>query len=126
MTISGWLSAVAWPWLQKNWKPLVLVLAAMVGGFVLARACAPKPAVPTPIDIAPVISSMAKIDETERAQKEAARVKLEEAIKKANDERDAGITTLTAEEEKKAEELLKNGDNIDDWLIQIGKGVRQP
>lgn len=110
-----------WAWLKANWKWLLFpigILLLVIGWFSGKRID-----VVSPGSVAASDAARKARDEAERKAKEAeaARAKRIEELKK---EHDATIQKLTDEQKGKVEELLDDPDELNKYLLDVGKRMR--
>lgn len=111
-----------WVWVKKYWKYLLFPIGILVGiiGFIGRR----KPEV-----IAP---ELLDAEEKEREINEEAEKRLDEVEEKRRKqvedverEHAETIQKLTDEQKEKLEELREDPDELNDFLLEVGKSVRR-
>ncbi len=117
----NWLKRV-WLWLKKYWMWLLLPVGVVV--FLVGRFTSRKP----PDVVAPELLGAAdkKLEEDEKAEREReeAKTKLVERVAEVKREHQEVIEKLDDKQKGRVEELLEDPEELNSFLLEVGKEVR--
>lgn len=117
-----WLP-LAWAWLKKNWKVVLLGVFTFGVSFLIGRALRK----PTKV-VAPALVGAAEVKEEAEGkaekQLEEAAGERDKAVAKVELEHKATIEKLTKEQEEKLPELRGDPEKLNSFLLDVGKEMR--
>jgi hypothetical protein len=110
-----------WAWLKANWKWLLFPIALLV--FLAGWLFKKKVEVIAPGSTAANVAAQKarELAEKQAKEAEAAKAKRIEELKK---EHDAVIQKLTDEQKKKVDELVDDPEELNKFLLDVGKQIR--
>lgn len=110
-----------WSWVKKNWKWLLLPIGVVI--FIIGRITAKR-------NFKVVNPELHEADKKKREAQEQADREAQEATKERDEkvselkkEHAETIKKLTDEQKKRAEEL-KDPDELNEFLLEVGKEIR--
>jgi flagellar motility protein MotE (MotC chaperone) len=113
----------AWFWFRKNWKAVLLGVTTLGLGLLLGRAFKKRPEV-----VAPELVEHAEVSDKadKKAEEEIVVAQLERdtRLKEIDEEHADTIKNLTDEQKEKASELENDPDELNEFLLDVGKDVR--
>jgi len=122
LPVWGWLKS-AWAWTKRNWQWIILPVGILI--FLFGRSSKPT----RKIEV--VASNLHKAD----AKKEDIRKELEEKLGELDEEKAEKIEEVVKEHQKtiegltddqkdEADDLLGDPDALNDYLLDVGRSVR--
>ena len=114
--------AAMWSWLKKYWMWLLLPVGVVV--FFLGKLSGRK--APEIVTSELVGASETKVDADKKAGEEKAEAKEELGLKKAEvlKEHAETVKKLNEEQKKRADELVDNPKKLNDFLLEVGRSMR--
>ena len=117
--------AKVWVWLKANWKTLVVGIITLGLGLIVGRVFKKAPVV--------ISSALTDAEKERQAAAEASRRKDADAaatraaeVKKIEEEHTAVIAKLNEEQKAQVAKLEDDPAALNDYLLEIGKSMRQP
>ncbi len=119
--MKAWWTTKAWPWLKKNWW---LVLLAPVGVLVVINKVFRPHIKVTSSELT------GAADEAHKASAEAARrietlqAERDARVSQIHEEHEETVKVLTDEQAAKVNDLLEDPEELNSYLLDVGKKVR--
>jgi hypothetical protein len=119
-----WWTLKALPWLKRNWKWLLFPIGiiAFIGGFLLRRR---RPDVVAP-ELVGAAETALKANDKAEEEREEAREEKDEKIAEIEKEHATTVAKLTRKQRDDVEELKDDPDKLNDYLLDVGKDIRNP
>lgn len=123
--MSVWWGLVARPWLKKNW---VWVLLFPVGLALLLLRLTSRSQKPVEVVTTSTMAGAAKVQEdaAEKAkvQKTAAKIVHEQRMEEIEAEYEADVEAIAKKQKKTVEEIQDDPAKVNDFLMGVGKDMR--
>lgn len=110
-----------WEWLKKYWKYILFPVGIVIG--LVAMAGRRKVDVIAP-ELLDAEKKKRQIDQEAREELEKADQKRRREIEEIEQQHTATIQELTDEQQQKLEELRENPDELNNFLLRVGKDIR--
>jgi len=116
-------AASAWAWLKKYWVWVVGLLGGLVL-FLAGRFTRKAPDVIAP-ELLGHVNKKIEVDEEAERKKEEAKAKLVERVSEIKRDHDETIEHLDDKQKERMDELLEDPDDLNSFLLEVGKSVRE-
>jgi hypothetical protein len=117
-----WLKK-AWDWLKAHWKPILLGLATVGVGLLVGRALRRRQQVVNPELLgAAKVGHDAQLEE-DRQRAQAAKERDEKLLQVEQEHRKT-IDKLTEDQRSKVEKLREDPEELNKYLLDVGRQVR--
>lgn len=116
-----WLSK-AWAWVKKNWRWLLFPIGVLL--FIVGKASAKKNYKVVNPELVGAEKEMRKAREEAEAQIQDAKTRRLEDTAKIEEEHAATIDKLTDEQLARAAELKDDPEELNSYLLDVGKEIR--
>jgi len=119
--VSKWWNEKARPWLKKNWWAVVLFPLGIL--IIINKVFRPHLTVVTS-EISGAAAAKEEIDAEADKQRAEADAKRTERLAEVQEQHAETVAALTTEQAAKVEELLKDPEELNSFLLSVGKKVR--
>lgn len=116
-----WLTTKAWPWVKKHWEVVLTALGAIAGFIFLGQ----KKMVVVAPELVGAGAKEHEINEAAAKKEEAAKVELDKHITAIEAAHSEVISALTDDQKKSVEQLRSNPEELNSFLLNVGKKMRE-
>lgn len=123
MVVWLWVKGTAWPWLKKNWMWVILFPVALII-YLTGRSHGEVVVVNDDHESDAAKKRIEDIDKRVAEEKAEEAVKLWRRTRAVIEEHQETVDNLTEEQDKEVDELLKDPDTLNEYLLEVGKRAR--
>jgi len=117
-----WWTLKALPWLKKYWKWLLFPIGILI--FIAGYVSRPKPKVLAP-ELLDHAAEREKIEKRTAGQIVEAKEERDKKLAEVEKEHAETVSKLNAEQRGKMQRLRQNPEELNKFLLQVGKDIRR-
>jgi hypothetical protein len=121
--VKEWWNNKALPWLQKNWKWIVLPVGLLM---LVGRVLSERKTTVVSSELSGAAEVEKKADQVMETQVAVAKATEVAQVDAAGEARERAMRALTGEERTKVNELVGDPVALNEYLKNTGKSVRKP
>ena len=118
----SWLTLKAWPWLKKNWKWLLFPLGILI--FIVGYGTRKQSVVVAP-ELLGAAEDKKKAEEKAAGEITEAKEDRDKQLAEIEKEHADVVAKLTQGQKEQLEELKKDPEKLNKFLIDLGKSIRE-